>query len=87
MIEIGARLTECKRIAGRGNWMPWINREFGWSDETARKFMRCYDLAQSRKFQQDWDLPVSSLYLLAAPSTAGDGRGDDIPGTGEGSPR
>jgi hypothetical protein len=30
VIEIGARLTECKRIAGHGSWLPWLNREFGW---------------------------------------------------------
>ena len=26
VIEIGARLAECKRICGHGNWLPWLNR-------------------------------------------------------------
>lgn len=68
VIEIGARLTECKRICGHGNWLPWLDREFGWSDETARKFMRSYEITGD-KFQQGWDLPVSALYLIAKPST------------------
>ena len=26
VIEIGARLTECKRICGHSNWLPWLDR-------------------------------------------------------------
>jgi hypothetical protein len=52
-----------------GNWLPWLEGEFGWSDETARKFMRVHDMVKS---QQCWNLEsieVSALSLLAAPST------------------
>jgi hypothetical protein len=35
IIEIGRLLTEVKKIAGHGNWLPWLDREFGWSDSTA----------------------------------------------------
>jgi hypothetical protein len=73
VIEIGRRLSEAKEIAGHGRWLPWLEREFGWSDETARKFMRAADVVGD-KFQQSWDLPVSALYLLAAPSTPDDVR-------------
>src|SRR4051794_39836821 len=43
-------------------------REFGWSDETARNFVRVSE-AFGAKFQPGWDLPIdtSALYLLAAP--------------------
>ena len=68
VIEIGRRLTECKRIAGRGNWLPWLAREFGWEETTALRFMRIHELAQSKSGKLP-DLPVSGLYLLAAPST------------------
>jgi hypothetical protein len=30
VIEIGARLTKCKPICGHNNWLPWLDREFGW---------------------------------------------------------
>lgn len=69
VIEIGARLTECKRIAGHGNWLPWLDREFGWSDETASRFMRVHSMAGQKPQLVEFDLPVSSLYALAAPST------------------
>ena len=60
LIEIGRLLTDAKLLAGRGNWLPWLDREFGWSDETARKWMNDYEL--SLKFQ-----PVERL--KSAPRT------------------
>jgi len=68
VIAIGARLTECKRICGHSNWLPWLDREFGWEETTAQRFMRVHKLAQS-KFGKLPDLPVSAIYMLAAPST------------------
>jgi hypothetical protein len=68
LIEIGRRLCECKAILGHGNWLPWLEREFGWSDDTALNFMRAHELAKFRNFT-DLSLPPSALYLLARPST------------------
>lgn len=39
IIEIGQRLIEVKEKLGHGNFLPWIRDEFGWSDETAHRFM------------------------------------------------
>jgi hypothetical protein len=85
VIEIGRRLAEAKVDAGHGNWLPWLDREFGWSDETARKFMRCHDFALEHKFQQNWDLPVSALYALALPETPAEARDQilDLAANGE----
>jgi Protein of unknown function (DUF3102) len=70
VIEIGRRLTECKKLLGHGNWGAWLDREFGWSDRQALNFMRVYELAESKSENfSDLHLPVSVLYLLAAPST------------------
>jgi hypothetical protein len=60
LIEIEWLLADAKLLAGRGNWLPWLDREFGWSDETARKWMNVYEL--SLKFQ-----PVERL--KSAPRT------------------
>jgi hypothetical protein len=73
IIEIGRRLSECKRICGHGNWLPWLDREFGWSDQTARNFMRVAELSKS-KTVLNLDLPVKALYQLAAPSTPKEAR-------------
>ena len=70
VIEIGRRLTECKKIVGHGNWLSWLDREFGWSEATALNFMHVHELAQSTSANfANLNLPVSTLYLLAAPST------------------
>jgi Protein of unknown function (DUF3102) len=72
VIEIGRRLKECKQLAGRGNWSAWLEREFGWSERTAQRYMQLYEFTQE-EFQYDklsvLELPLSGLYLLAAPST------------------
>ena len=71
VIEIGRRLAAAKKIAGHGKWMPWLEREFGWSDRTARSYIHIHELAQSGKLENfsNLSIPVSSLYLLAAPKT------------------
>lgn len=68
IIEVGRELIDQKKALGHGNFLPWIEAEFGMSDETARKWM----LAASElggKFQPGWNLPITALYALAAPST------------------
>lgn len=71
VVEIGRHLTEAKEAAGHGNWLPWLKREFGWSERTAQNFMRAFELTKSANFAdlETLDLDVSSLYLLAAKST------------------
>lgn len=76
VIEIGRRLTEAKRIAGHGNWLPWLEREFRWTDRTALNFMRVHELAMKSETVSDLDIPVRGLYLLAAPSTPDEARAE-----------
>jgi hypothetical protein len=79
VIEIGRRLTECKKLVGHGNWLPWLDRVFGWSERTARRFMQAHEfaLAKSDKLA-DLSIGVSSLCLLAAPSTPNEARDEII---------
>ena len=76
IIEIGRRLSECKRICGHGNWLPWLDREFGWTEMTATRYINVYELSKSNNLL-DLDVPLSGLYLLAAPSTPEEAR-DEI---------
>jgi len=69
IIEIGRRLTDAKERLGHGKFLTWLAAEFGWSERTAENFMRVYDLhCKSEKFPE-LEVPISALYLLAAPST------------------
>jgi hypothetical protein len=70
VIEIGRLLIECKERCGHGNWLPWLEAEFGWTERTAQRYISAaHELAGKYDKLSDLDVPISSLYLLAAPST------------------
>jgi hypothetical protein len=69
VIEIGRHLTEAKERCAHGQWLPWLEDEFGWSDQTARRFTHVYELWLKNNNLLNLPIDVSSLYLLAAPKT------------------
>ena len=78
IIEIGRHLAEAKEIAGRANWVLWLTKEFGWTERTARNFMQVYEQTNKSAKFADLSLPLTGLYLLAAPSTSDKARGEVI---------
>jgi hypothetical protein len=69
VVEIGRLLTECKAKLGHGEWLPWIEREFGWSDRTARNFMNVYQMLSSKsETVSNLAIDAKALYALAAKS-------------------
>jgi hypothetical protein len=80
VIEIGRRLSECKKLVGHGNWGCWLDREFAWSERSALRFMQVFKLAKSKSDKLSFlELPVSALYLLAAaPETVREARDEII---------
>src|SRR5262245_20099663 len=69
IVEIGRLLVEAKERAGHGNWRAWLDQEFGWSQDTAERFMSLHRLRGQIPQIADYDVPVSGLYLLARQST------------------
>ena len=69
VIAIGEKLIEAKKIVGHGNFLPWIEAEFGWAERTAQNFMEVAKAASKSAKFADLDVPISALYLLAAPNT------------------
>ena len=70
VISIGEHLKECKRIVGHGGFGDFLKREFEWTERTAQRFMSLIDFKSKYDTVSDLDLPIKSLYLLAAPSTS-----------------
>jgi hypothetical protein len=69
IVEIGKLLTECKAKLGHGEWLPWIEREFGWSDRTARNFMRVHEMLSGKsEIISDLAIDATALYALASKS-------------------
>jgi hypothetical protein len=70
LIEAGQGLLEVKTLLPHGQFGLWLKAEFGWSDRTAQRLM---DVAQQfgtkSDILSDLGIPVTALYLLAAPST------------------
>src|SRR5262249_20842614 len=50
--------------------------EFKWSDQQARRFMHIFERKSELNNLLNTDLPVSALYLLAAPSTPKEARNE-----------
>jgi hypothetical protein len=69
IVEIGRRLIAAKPLAGHGNWLPWLKREFGWKEQSARNFMNVAELAAKSPTVGDLNINFRGLYLLAAPAT------------------
>jgi hypothetical protein len=72
-VEIGRRLAECRKIIQESGdkWLAWLDAEFSWTEQTALNYIRVHELVQKPKSKKflDLNLPISGLYLLAAPST------------------
>ena len=77
VLEIGERLVKARALIAHGDWLRWIEDEFGWSDQTARNFMNVADLAKCQTVL-NLDLPLGALYLLARPSTPEEVRAEII---------
>ena len=75
IIEIGKNLIEVKQAIGHGNWLPWLDAEFGFSQSTADKFM---NVAAKLPSCGNLDFAPSALYLLAKNSTSEEVRQEAI---------
>lgn len=66
MIEIGRHLIEAKDRVGHGHFLPWLEREFQWSEDSAERY-----IGVAKRFPNSADLrnfTREALYLLAGPS-------------------
>lgn len=85
IVEIGRLLSECKKLLGHGNWLPWLEREFAWSERTARHYMTVYAFFSSGSANvTDFAMDLSTLYTIAAESTPPEARAEVMSRVGSG---
>lgn len=65
---IGKELNATKALLPHGEYTKWLDVEFGLSDRMAQRFVNVYERLGVKSDKLS-DLPPSTLYLLAAPST------------------
>jgi len=63
-INAGERLIEAKATLRHGEWTPWLEQNFEFTDRTARNYMR---LAANRKRVADLPTVREALAVLAEP--------------------
>jgi hypothetical protein len=72
-VEIGRHLSEVKATFDRGDnpeFLAWVYQTLGWKKSSVYGFINIYELASTNKFSNGLEnFDLSSLYLLAAPST------------------
>jgi hypothetical protein len=69
IIEIGRELIAAKADVGHGAWLPWIEAEFGWSQDTAERYMqvaRAFQIPHAAEFG-GLTIDATALYALATP--------------------
>ncbi len=69
VIEIGRRLAEAKKMLGHGNFLPWIEREFAWSEDTAERLIAIYALQRQIPHVAELALPLAALAALGRSTT------------------
>jgi hypothetical protein len=85
IIRIGELLHDAHhRDIPHGRWKRWLEAEFGWSDQTARRFINLYQFAERARTEPKFkfnkllqlDVPFSALYLIAAQNTSDETRAE-----------
>ena len=72
IVEIGDSLWKAKELVGHGNFLPWLQAEFRWSERTARNYMTIAAHFQGKTANfADIDLTTASK-LIAAPAEVRD---------------
>src|SRR5262245_20803356 len=75
IVEIGRRLSECRALLKEDQqWRAWLQSQLRLSPQTAGRFIQVYELSGDIPSVEHLQLPISGLYLLAAPSTPQEAR-------------
>ena len=66
IIEIGQQLIRVKQRLPHGEFLPWLNSEFGWSQATAYNFIKVASVFGESKVTNFGSFQPSALYALAS---------------------
>lgn len=88
IVAIGQDLLEVGERVDHRKWADWLNREFGWTDKTARRFMDTAlafpQLSAPGGLSHDVAIDAHALYLLSAPRISAQTRDEALRRAAEG---
>lgn len=68
IIEIGNRLIAVREALPHGEWLPWLDGEFGWKQATAYNFIAAAEAFAEVTTIGSLPIDAGALYLLAGPT-------------------
>lgn len=74
VIEIGRLLVEARAALEHGNWGSWLREEFCWSQDTAERFIRVFQVFGEANSALMRNLDPTALYELSRSSTPQEAR-------------
>lgn len=74
IIAVGTDLLLVKSNLPHGQFLKWLNAEFGWTERTARNLMTVAERFGKSEMISDLHIQPTAAYLLAAPSTPDEAR-------------
>jgi len=67
-IEAGTLLRECKQGLVHGQWLPWLEENFSFTDRTARRWMKVSEDAETGKLKSDTVSNLTEAYRITTES-------------------
>jgi hypothetical protein len=64
IFDIGDLLIEAKAQCEHGEWLPWLDKEFDWSVDTAQRYMQAATLASKYRTVRYLKIGASTIYAL-----------------------
>jgi hypothetical protein len=65
VFAIGDLLIEACESCGHGKWLPWVQKEFAWSADTAERYVKVARLGTKFRKLRNLQLGKTTLYTLA----------------------
>jgi hypothetical protein len=80
VVQIGEQLAAVKARLPYGLYGEWLDKEFVWSERTARNYVQVFEVfGSSANFAEvSRNIDVSAQYRLAAPSTPQEARDEAV---------
>ena len=69
IVSVGRHLSDAKKRLARGYWLPWLKKEFSWTDRTAENYIRVFEWYRRAEAKIEAELlqsfDITAIYELS----------------------